>query len=75
MRKILHSLSLPAMTITVNGGRKARGGAAAKVNTNENGVLRPNGDGYRSREFTAGLTAPVRPFILGVATNPVVGAK
>jgi len=28
-----------------------------------------------TRDSTAGLTAPVRQFIPGVATNPVVGAQ
>ena len=31
-----------------------------------------NQDGHQFHTSTAGLTAPVRQFILGVATNPVV---
>ena len=63
------------MTVLANGGREARGGAAIQLNTNENGVLRHDRDGYRSHESTAGLTAPVRLFILSVATTPVAGAQ
>ena len=49
-----------------NGGREARGGAENQFDRNENA---DNRDGHGSRESTAGLTAPVRLFIVGVVLS------
>ncbi len=60
------------MHLLANGGREARGAAARQLETKVMASLGHNQNGDRSRKSTAGLTAPVRPFILDVATDPVV---
>jgi NADH-quinone oxidoreductase subunit H len=57
-------------SLSANGGREARGSAAIKLDTKENGGLSRNQNDLGSRESTAGLTAPVRrnairPFMEG----------
>jgi hypothetical protein len=60
------------MHLLANGGREARDAAARRLETEVMASLGHNQDGDRSRTSTAGLTAPVRPFILGIATDPAV---